>query len=33
MDADPENLEMKLEAEFEKSSGLCGRTIVAYCVK
>jgi Fe-S-cluster containining protein len=33
MEADPENLEMKLEAEFEKTNGLRGRTIVAYCVK
>lgn len=33
MDADPENLEMKLDAEFAKSSRLRGRTIVAYCVK
>jgi Fe-S-cluster containining protein len=33
MEADPENLEMKLEAEFEKANGRRGRTIVAYCVK
>jgi Fe-S-cluster containining protein len=33
MDADPGNLEMKLEAEFEKTNGVRGRTIVAYSVK
>jgi Fe-S-cluster containining protein len=33
MDADPENLEMRLETEFERTSGRRGRTIVAYSVK
>ena len=33
MIADPEDLESRLLAEFEKAQGLRGRTLVAFCVK